>query len=208
MPLYTISLVFILFVGFSAILVIPGLSDGDLSLLTIVRKAFPPWFLGVVGGAGALTAMVPASILILTAATLFAKNLCRPIFAPTMTDDDVARLARIMVVVLSLVSLYFAIYRSATLVSLLLLGYAGVTQFFPGVILGLFWSRVTMAGVFAGMVFGLAAVAFLVLSKRDPFLGLNAGFVALCVNFLITAILSLLTPSRVSVVPKPLAGLV
>jgi SSS family solute:Na+ symporter len=201
MPLYTISLVFILFVGFSAILVVPGLSDGDLSLLTIVRKAFPPWFLGVVGGAGALTAMVPASILILTAATLFAKNLCRPIFAPAMTDDDVARLARIMVVVVSLVSLYFAIYRSTTLVSLLLLGYAGVTQFFPGVILGLFWSRVTMAGVFAGMVFGLAAVVFLVLSKRDPFLGLNAGFVALCFNFLITAILSL-------VVPKPLAGLV
>jgi hypothetical protein len=54
----------------------------------------------------------------------------------------------------------------------------------------------------------LAAVMFLVLSKRDPFLGLNAGFVALCFNFLITAILSLLTPSRVSVVPKPLAGLV
>jgi SSS family solute:Na+ symporter len=208
MPLYTISLVFILFVGFSAILVIPGLRDGDLSLLMIVRNAFPPWFLGVVGGAGALTAMVPASILILTAATLFAKNLCRPIFAPAMTDDDVARLARIMVVVVSLVSLYFAIYRSATLVSLLLLGYAGVTQFFPGVILGLFWSRVTMAGVFAGMIFGLAAVAFLVLSKRDPFLGLNAGFVALCFNFLITAILSLLTPSRPSVVPKPLAGLV
>jgi len=105
-----------------------------------------------------------------------------------------------LVVVVSLVSLYFAIYRSATLVSLLLLGYAGVTQFFPGVILGLFWNRVTMAGVFAGMVSGLAAVAFLVLSGRDPFLGLNAGFVALSVNFLITTILSLLT--RPNSVPR------
>src|SRR5437879_12500020 len=74
MPLYTITLAFIFFAGFTAVLVIPGLSDGDLSLLTIVRKSFPPWFLGVIGGAGALTAMVPAAILILTAATLFAKR--------------------------------------------------------------------------------------------------------------------------------------
>ena len=106
MPLYTITLAFIFFVGFTAVLVVPGLPNGDLSLLTIVRKSFPPWFLGVIGGAGALTAMVPAAIFILTAATLFAKNLYRPIFAPAMTDDQVAKLARAMVVVLSLISLY------------------------------------------------------------------------------------------------------
>jgi SSS family solute:Na+ symporter len=112
MPLYSISLAFIFFIGFAAVLVVPGLSDGDLSLLTVVRKAFPAWMLGLIGGAGALTAMVPAAILVLTASTLFAKNLYRPIFAPEMTDDHVARLARIMVVALSLISLYFAVYSS------------------------------------------------------------------------------------------------
>jgi SSS family solute:Na+ symporter len=108
-----------------------------------------------------------------------------------MTDDQVARFARIMVIVLSGVSLYFAIYSSTTLVSLLLLGYAGVTQFFPGIVLGLFWKRVTKQGVFAGIIIGVGAVAFLVLSKRDPFFGLNAGFFALCVNFLVTVVVSL-----------------
>ena len=137
MPLYTLSLTFIFFVGFTALLVIPGLSNGDLALLTLVRKAFPPWFLGLVGGAGALTAMVPAAIILLTAATLFAKNVYRPLFAPVMTEFQIARLARIAVVVLSLFTLYFALYSSTTLVSLLLLGYAGVTQFFPGIVLGL-----------------------------------------------------------------------
>ena len=197
MPLYTITLAFIFFVGFTAVLVVPGLADGDLSLLTIVRRTFPPWFLGVIGGAGALTAMVPAAIFVLTAATLFAKNFYRPMFAPAMTDDQVAKVARAMVVVLSLISLYFAIYSSTTLVSLLLFGYAGVTQFFPGVVLGLYWKRVTMLGVFVGMIAGIATVAILVLSKQDPFLGWSAGFVALCLNFLITAILSLLTPQRI-----------
>ena len=195
MPLYTMTLAFIFFAGFTAVLVVPGLSDGDLALLTVVRKSFPVWFLGVTGGAGALTAMVPAAILILTAATLFAKNLWRPIFAPAMTDDQVARVARAMVVVLSAISLYLAIHNSATLVSLLLLGYSGVTQFFPGVVLGLYWKRVTMPGVFTGMLAGVATVAFLILTQRDPFFGWSAGFVALCLNFSITVILSLLTPA-------------
>jgi SSS family solute:Na+ symporter len=196
MPLYTITLAFIFFIGFAAFLVIPGLSNGDLSLLTLVRQALPPWMLGVVGGAGALTAMVPAAILILTASTLFAKNLYRPIFAPAMRDDQVARLARVMVVALSLISLYFALYSSTTLVSLLLLGYAGVTQFFPGVALGLFWKRVTMAGVFSGMIVGVACTAFLVLSKRDPFGGWNAGFIALCLNSAVALLVSVIKPAR------------
>ena len=194
MPLYTISLAFIFFAGFAALLVTPGLANGDLSLLTLARKTFPPWFLGVIGGAGALTAMVPAAVILLTAATLFAKNFWRPIFAPRMTDSQVARLARALVVALSLISLYFAIYSSTTLVSLLLLGYAGVTQFFPGVVLGLYWKRVTRLGVFAGLLAGLASVAFLMLSKRDPFLGVNAGFFALCLNFAVTALTSVLRP--------------
>jgi SSS family solute:Na+ symporter len=193
MPLYTLTLAFVFFAGFTAVLVLPGLPNGDLALLTIVRNSFPPWFLGVVGGAGALTAMVPAAIFILTAATLFAKNLYRPLIAPAMTDDQVAKLARVMVVVIGLISLCLAIYSSATLVSLLLAGYAGVTQFFPGVVLGLYWQRVTMRGVFAGMVAGVGGAVFLMLSHRDPVLGLSAGFVALCVNFLITVSVSLLT---------------
>jgi solute:Na+ symporter, SSS family len=194
MPLYTITLAFVFFVGFTAVMVVPDLQNGDLSLLTVVRQSFPAWFLGMIGGAGALTAMVPASIFLLAAATLFAKNFYRPLFAPSMTDDQVAILARGTIVVLSVISLYFAVYSSTTLVSLLLLGYAGVTQFLPGVVLGLYWKRVTTPAVFVGMVAGVAAVAFLILSDRDPFFGWSAGFVALCLNVGVTTVLSLLTP--------------
>jgi SSS family solute:Na+ symporter len=206
MPLYSITMPLMLFVGLTAVLVLPGLSNGDLALLTIVRKTFPAWFLGLIGGAGALTAMVPAAIQILTAATLFAKNLYRPVFAPNMTDQQVAKLARIMVLGITTVALSFAIHSSATLVSLLLLGYAGVAQFFPGVVLGLYSRRVTMPGVCAGLVFGIAIVAFLMLSKRDPFMGLNAGFVALCVNFAVTGAVSLLSPAQLSRFEERLPG--
>ncbi len=197
MPLYAISLVLIFIAGFTAVLVVPGLKDGDLSLLTVVRQTFPPWMLGLIGGAGALTAMVPAAILLLSASTLFAKNLWRPTFAPAMPDEQVARLAKSTVIVLGLISLYFAVYSSNTLVSLLLLGYAGVTQFFPGVVLGLFWKRVSAKGVFWGMLVGVAGAAALSLTGRDPLAGINAGFLALCVNFAVVVSVSLLSHAQV-----------
>jgi SSS family solute:Na+ symporter len=194
MPLYSITMPLMFFVGLAATLVLPGLANGDLSMLTIVRKTFPPWFLGIIGGAGALTAMVPAGIMILTAATLFAKNLFRPILAPGMIDQQVARLAKITVLVLTVIALCSSIYSFTTLVSLLLVGYAGVTQFFPGVVLGLFSKRASMRGVFAGMVIGVLIVVLLMLSKHDPFMGLNAGFIALCCNFAVVGAVSLLAP--------------
>ena len=203
MPLYSLTLVLIFFAGFASILIVPGLSNGDLALLTAVRQTFPPWFLGVIGGAGALTAMVPAAIFILSAATLFSKNLYRPMFAPDMTDDQVAGLARVAVVVLGLVSLGLAIYGSSTLVSLLLTGYAGISQFFPGVVLGLFWRRVTTSAVFVGLLAGIALAAFFMLTHRDPVIGLNAGFLALCLNFLLVVLGSLLTPAPVMETPSP-----
>lgn len=206
MPLYSITMPLMFFVGLSATLVIPGLTSGDLSLLAIVRKTFPAWFLGVIGGAGALTAMVPSAVLILTAATLFIKNFCRPMLAPSMTDPQVARLAKSTVLLITALALCFAIYSSSSLVALLLLGYAGVAQFFPGVVLGLYSKRVTAAGVFAGLIAGVAIVAFLMLTKRDPLMGLNVGFIALCVNFAITEVVSLLTPGEPSEIGHCLPG--
>jgi SSS family solute:Na+ symporter len=81
-------------------------------------------------------------------------------------------------------------------VALLLVGYAGVTQFFPGVVLGLYWKRASTIAVFAGIVTGVAIVAGLMLTKHDPVFGLNAGFLALCANFLVTVLLSLASRPR------------
>ncbi len=193
LPIYSLTLSLMFVAGSAVVLILPHLHDGDLGLLTVVSRTFPPWFLGVVGGAGALTAMVPAAILLLTAATLFAKNLYRPLFAPAMSDDAVARLARVMVVVLGATSLGLAIHGASTLVSLLLTGYAMVAQCFPGVLLGLYWRRVTGTGVFIGMMVGVSSAVILMSTHRDPVLGLNAGCVALCVNFAVTIAASLAT---------------
>jgi solute:Na+ symporter, SSS family len=137
--------------------------------------------------------MVSAAIQLLTGATLYAKNLFRPMFAPTMSDAQVASIAKVMVFALTIGALLLAIYSSASLVTLLLLGFAGVAQLFPGVVFGLYSRRVTGAGVFAGMAAGIILAVFLMLTGRDPYYGVNAGFVALCCNFAVTTVVSLVT---------------
>jgi SSS family solute:Na+ symporter len=114
-----------LFISYTAILVLPGLKNGDLALSTMVRQTFPPWFLGVVGGAGPLTAMVPRGHPDTERrAALFAKSFFRSVFKPSMKDDDIAKLAKVMAVVMAGIAVYFATYSSTTLVGLLLLAYA------------------------------------------------------------------------------------
>jgi SSS family solute:Na+ symporter len=89
------------------------------------------------------------------------------------------------------------------LVNLLLIGYDGVSQFFPGVVLGLFWKRVTKTGVACGLSAGIAIAAVLVFGKHDPFLGMNAGFVALAANAAVTVAVSLMTKSQGRPHPQP-----
>jgi SSS family solute:Na+ symporter len=194
MPFYVLPLVLIIFAGCAAILVSPGLANGDLALLTAVRTTFPPWLLGVIGGAGALTAMVPAAIQILTASTLLAKNVYRPYCAPDMSDERIARVARIAVGAITVVALYLALNSSTTLVGLLILAYSGIAQFVPGIVLGLYSRRVTGRGVLAGLLAGLALAGYLTFTHRDPFLGLNAGFIGLVANLLVLLAVSRLTP--------------
>ena len=198
MPLYALALPLMLFVGLTAVLVLPGLRDGDLSMLLIVRRTFPPWFLGAIGGAGALTAMVAAAIQLLCGATLYAKNLFRPIFAPRMTEQQTAVLSKLIVLALTAAAVLLAVYTSVSLVSLFLLGTNGVAQLLPGVFLGLFSRRPTAAGVFSGLLTGVTIAAVLTLTNRDPFHGLNAGFLALFFNFSVTAIVSALTRVRIA----------
>jgi len=148
--------------------------------------------------------MVPASVLVLTAATLLSKNVYRAGFRPKADDAEVMRVSRVMVLVVSSCALVFALAFPTALVNLLLIGYDGVAQLFPGVVLGLFWKRVTRMGVTAGLLVGIVSAAILVFGKFDPFIGLNAGFVALALNALVTVAVSLFfRPST----PRAQAGL-
>ncbi len=198
MPFYQVPILLVIMIGLAATVVLPGLKNGDLAFLSLVAKTYPPWFLGFVGAAGAVTAMVPASVLLLFAATLLSKNIYRTAIRPGASEASVIRVSRVFVFVIAALALVFAIWLPNALVNLLLIGYDGVSQFFPGVVLGLFWPRVRRSGIVAGLVAGEIVAGALVFSKHDPVWGMNAGFVALAVNGLLAVAVSAWPRRRVA----------
>lgn len=199
MPLYQVVLLFVFFVGFAATLSMPGLTgpDADLALLRITRREFGPWIVGFVGAAGALTALVPASIILTTTATVLAR-LLRPSTGEGSRD---VRSARLMVPLVAVVALFFTFRGGSTIVALLLMAYSLVTQLAPALFASL-WAprRVSAAGAIAGILMGELVVAFVTLTNIDlaTFFPMwprwitdtNIGFVALLVNTLTMLLVS------------------
>ncbi len=208
LPLYQLVLLFVFFVGFAAILKAPGLTGPniDLSLFRLSAQNFDPWFIGVIGGAGVLTALVPGSMILMAAATLLGNNLYRAIKRDA-SEATVGRLIRLAVPAVALVAVLFTLRGGNTIVALLLMGYSFVTQLFPSLLASLLpRNPVTAPGAFAGILAGVATVAATVLTHTStgallPFLppplqDLNIGVVALVINLLATACVSAVTRSH------------
>jgi solute:Na+ symporter, SSS family len=208
LPLYQLILLFVFFVGFAATLKVPGLKGGDidLSLFKLSIQTFDPWFVGVIGAAGLLTAVVPGSMILTTASTLLANDIYRGAFARQASDERVATLARWFVPVVALVAVAFTLHGGETIVALLLMGYSFVTQIFPALVCSLAArNRMTPYGVFAGIVVGVAVVAATTLAHTTvaqlfPFLpdalkDVNIGLLALSLNVIVLVVVSALTQS-------------
>lgn len=198
LPLYQFCLIFPMFIGFTALLVVvPALKTPDMAFMAIVQQVFPGWALGLVGGAGALACMIPAADLLLSTSMLFSRNVYGRTLGQTTNAESIGRMARVAVLVLTAVALTLAIFVPNMLVNLLLTGYSGVTQFFPMLALGLCWKKATKLGAYSGLLVGEILVFSLILGKMDPLpfagLNLNAGFVALIANTTVFVVVSLLT---------------
>jgi len=183
-------------------IIVPALKTPDMAFMVIVQQTFPGWALGLVGGAGALACMIPAADLILSTSMLFTRNIFGRTVGKDTTPEFQAKFVRVVVLVLTAIALALAIYAPAMLVNLLLTGYSGVTQFFPMIVLGLFWKKATKVAAYSALIIGEALVFYLPLSGQDPLaifgLNLNAGFVALVVNMAVFVTLSLLTSTAES----------
>jgi solute:Na+ symporter, SSS family len=208
LPLYQIILLFVFFVGFAAILQVPNLKgpDIDLSLLRLSQQTFNPWFVGVIGAAGVLTALVPGSMILMSSATLLANNIFRA-FQPQATDATISRTAKMMVPVVALVSVIFTLRGGTTIVALLLMGYSFVTQLFPTLLASLLpHNPVSKEGAFAGISIGVATVAVTTITHTtiatllpalpEALRDLNIGIVALVLNIVTMGIVSAITRRR------------
>lgn len=192
MPLYALVMLFSMFAGFAAVLEVPGLSGGqiDLALLKLSLQTFDPWFVGVIGAAGMLTALVPGSIMLISASTLLARNLYRPMF-PASSDARLTLVSRVAAPLLTLTAVLLTLRGGASIVALLA---------------GLAGGRVSRAGALLGIVAGVGFVTATVVTGATtrtllPFApgwihDLNIGIVGLALNVAVMLAVSRLMPTR------------
>ena len=208
LPIYQLILLFVFFVGFAAVLQVPGLkgADTNLALFKLAAQEFSPVVVGLIGAAGVFTALVPGSLIAMTAAMLLSKNLVG-LLRPEATDAQTLALAKWLVPVVMLVAVYFTLTGNATIVTMLLVGYSFVTQLFPAVIASLMpRNPTTPAGAFAGILVG--AIVAAVLSFTHATVGslfpalpqairdLNVGIIALAANIVAMVVVSAVTTPR------------
>lgn len=205
LPIYQLILLFVFFVGFAAVLAVPGLKGAatNLALFHLVKHEFSPAVVGLIGAAGVFTALVPGSMISMTAATLLSKNLIG-LARPNVTDAQTVGLAKLLVPVIMLVGVYFTITGSSTIVTMLLVGYSFVTQLFPTVIASLMpRNPVTAAGSFCGILAGVIVAAILTFTHAtigtlipglpEVVRDLNVGIIALIANIVVLIAVSAVT---------------
>ncbi len=204
LPWYQLLLFIPMMVGATALFVIPNLDNPDLALFSLVTESLPAPVVAVIGVAGALSAIVPMSVFMLSIGTLWGRTLLgggngadpRSRRTGRAPADDVRtkRLSQLVCLLAGLLALAGALFFPNTLVELSVLSYEGLAQLVPAVLLGLYWRRMTTLAAGAGTLVGLTVMTALWASGNDPWNGVNGGIIALGANLAVAYAVSRLRP--------------
>ncbi|WP_374649640.1 sodium:solute symporter [Rhizorhabdus sp.] len=197
-PIYSLSYFFIILLGFAALLAgtQPPEGDSNAALITFVAGHYPPWAVGLFAGTACLLALVPGSVLLLTAGSLFSRNVLKPML-PSMTDHTALLASRLSMLAFAGTAVWLTLGASRSLVEIGLSAYAAIGMLAPGVYFAFTWKRANAVGIMAGIVVGYAAL----LPQMQPFWNdllphWDTGLVAMIVNAAVAALVSVAIPSR------------
>jgi len=139
--------------------------------------------------------------MLVASSTLFAKNIYQKA-NPSTDDKAISVVAKATVPVIAIVAVALTINGGNSIVALLIMGYSIVTQLFPSRLASLFRNnQITSVGAAAGIIVGVITVGIVVTTKANmanlmPWAppevkDINAGFIALTLNVVVTILLSL-----------------
>lgn len=193
-PTFLLFLVPILLIGFSAIILFPGVEQADSILPYVLMQLDLPAVVIGLFCAGALAASMSSGDAILhSAASVGVRDGISKIM-PTPPSDKIERkMIQVLVLIIGLIAYVFAVVVDISIVALLLGSYGGVAQIFPIIFAMFYWSRATKAGAIVGLMGGIMVnTLFLVFPELKP-LPMHEGIYGLIANVSLLVGISLAT---------------
>lgn len=193
-PTMQVFMVPVLVIGFTAVLMFPGIKPADTVLPFMLQHAgLSPWLAGL-AFAGTLAASMHTGDAIMHAAgTVGVRDGIVPLLSKPLDDRRERLLIRVLILLLTAAAFYFAVASRISLVALLLGSYGGVAQIFPALIATFYWPRATAAGAGAGLAAGIAVnMLFLLQPALKPW-PMHEGIYGLVANVIVLVVVSLMT---------------
>jgi SSS family solute:Na+ symporter len=207
LPVYSLLLGLLALLGYCAVAAGISVKDATNVVPLLFARYFPGWFAGVADAAIVIGALVPAAIMSIGAANLFASNVFRE-FSPQRSPVEtvIAKVLTLFMCAFALLFVFFVPVPYA--IDFQLLGGALMLQIFPAFVLGL-WTRwfhpkALLAGWACGLVASCAmayASGFTSNVTLHAFGATLTGFIALyalAINLTVSAGATLLLRLRVA----------
>ncbi len=179
-----------LFIGFGAKLINPALASGDQALSTVLT-IFPEIIvaLAIVGVIAASMSTADSQVLALSSLVT------RDLFGAVKRKHTQLMIARVSILVISLLALWISVKPPQLIVTLSILSFAGTLQIAPAMLGGLFWKKGTTAGAISSMVLGTITLIFYQWVMAPP-LGFHAAFWGIIIATISYIVVSLLTEQK------------
>jgi len=187
--------------------------DKDIMVLANPEIAkLPNWVIALVAAGGLAAALSTAAGLLLVISTSVSHDLVKKQINPNISDKGELLVARISILVAIIIAGLFGIYPPGFVAAVVALAFGlAAASFFPAIILGIFDKRMNKEGAIAGMVVGITLMLFYMVRFKTGLIGVldplpaenwwfgtspeGFGTVAMVVNFVISVIVSRLTPA-------------
>jgi solute:Na+ symporter, SSS family len=192
-PLYSLSYFFIILLGFAALLANVQPLGGNLNgaLLQLVSDRFSPWVFGLFAGTICLLGLVPGSVLLLTAGTIFSRNIVQPLY-PRMDEKTALLVSRTSMIAFAAAAVLLTVSANRSLVSIGLGAYAAIGMLAPGVFLAFLNRRVSPVAIMGGMAAGYASLLVPAATRfwqtRTP--EWDEGLIALIINLVVVGLIT------------------
>lgn len=189
--------------------------DNDIIVLANPEIAnLPAWVIALVAAGGLAAALSTAAGLLLVISTSISRDLVKMQLKPDISEKGELMYARLAAAVAVVIAGYFGINPPGFVAAVVALAFGlAASSFFPAIILGIFDKRMNMQGAVTGMIVGISLMTWYMLKykfgifdggkaaldglKADWWFGISPegfGTVAMFINFVISMVVSRLTP--------------